>query len=815
MDNENIEKKDSVIERVISKEMKQAYMEYAMSVIVSRALPDARDGLKPVHRRILYAMHESGLTSNKPYRKSAATVGDVLGKYHPHGDSSVYDAMVRLAQDFSMRYTLIDGHGNFGSIDGDGAAAYRYTEARMEKICEEILADIDKKTVDFMPNYNNELEEPTVLPTKVPVLLVNGSSGIAVGMATNMAPHNLSEVIDGIREYIKNNEITNEELMQYIKGPDFPTGGLIMGKKEIIEAYTTGKGKIQMRGEASIENMTGSKQKIVITSIPYQVNKSLLIQKIADLVKEKRIEGISEVRDESDRDAMVRIVIELKRDVNARVVLNLLYKYTQLQSTFGIINLALVNGEPKLLTLKDIIEIFVKHRKEVIVRRSKFELEKTEARLHILEGLRIAIDNIEEVIKIIRSAYDDAKERLMERFGFTDIQAQAILDMRLKTLSGLQIEKINEEFEKLSKYAEELRLILSSIEKQLEIILEELEEIKQKYGDERKTKIVPKEDEIEIEDLIAEETSIIALTSQGYIKRMPVDTYKSQNRGGKGIIGITTKENDFVKEIFTASTHDTVLFFTSKGKLYKMMGYEIPESGRTARGTAIVNLIALDPDEKVTAIKPVSNFSDKESLLMATKNGVVKKTNLSEYATVRTTGLKAISLDEGDELISVKSTSGDDNVILTSRKGKIIIFTEDQVKEQGRNTRGVRGIKLSEGDYVIGMEVNKDSNVSLLAITENGFGKRTEISEYSPQARGGKGVLTYKITGKTGELVGIRAISGTEDVMLITNDGTVIRLKCKNISILSRATMGVTLIRTNKDSKVVSFEIVDPVEDKE
>ena len=617
-----------IIDRDVENEMKSAYMSYAMSVIVSRALPDVRDGLKPVHRRILYTMHEDGLTSDKPYRKSATTVGDVLGRYHPHGDSSVYDAMVRMAQDFSLRYPLIDGHGNFGSIDGDGAAAYRYTEARMSKMSEVMLTDIEKNTVDFMPNFDGRLQEPVVLPAKIPALLVNGSSGIAVGMATNIPPHNLSEVIDGIIKIIDNRETTDEELMTVIKGPDFPTEGIILGREGIKQAYTTGRGKIIVRAEAEIEEMSGNKQRIIVSSLPYQVNKAKLIENIANLAREKRIEGISDLRDESDRNDRVRIVIELKRDANAQIVLNQLYKNTQMQDTFGVIMLALVNNEPKILTLRQCLDHYIAHREQVITRRTKFELDKALARAHILEGLKIALDNIDEVINIIRSSYDDAKERLMKRFGLSDIQAQAILDMRLKTLSGLQREKIEEEYNELMKLIAHLREILANEQLVLDIIKEELLEIKQKYGDERKTKIVAAEGEINVEDLIKEEQTVVALTHFGYIKRMPIDTYRSQKRGGKGITGISTREEDFVKQIFTASTHDTILFFSNKGKLYRLRGYEIPEAGRTAKGTAIVNLLRLDNGEKISAVIPITNFEDGKYLLMATKNGLIKKTAL-------------------------------------------------------------------------------------------------------------------------------------------------------------------------------------------
>ena len=800
-----------VIERDIEKEMRTAYIDYAMSVIVSRALPDVRDGLKPVHRRILYAMYEDGITSDKPYRKCANTVGSVLGRYHPHGDSSVYDAMVRMAQDFSMRYMLIDGHGNFGSIDGDGAAAMRYTEARMSKISEYMLTDIEKNTVNFMPNYDDRLQEPTVLPARIPALLVNGSSGIAVGMATNIPPHNLTEVINGIIKIIDEDEVTNEDLMSVIKGPDFPTGGIILGIEGIKQAYTTGKGKITVRAEAEIEEMSNTKQRIIVSSLPYQVNKAKLIENMARLVREKRIEGISEIRDESDRIDRVRIVIELKRDANAQVVLNQLYKNTQMQDTFGIIMLALVNGEPKVLTLRQCLDYYIDHRKDVILRRTQFELDKALARAHILEGLKIALDNIDEVINIIRSSYDDPKEKLMERFGLTDVQAQAILDMRLKTLSGLQREKIEEEYKALMELIAHLREILSSERLVFDIIKEELIQIRDKFGDERKTKIVAAEGEINVEDLIKEEQSVVALTHFGYIKRMPIDTYKSQRRGGKGIIGIATREEDFVKQIFTASTHDTILFFSNKGKLYRLRGYEIPEAGRTARGTAIVNLLSLDPGEKISAIIPIQNFAEGKYLLMATKNGLIKKTALNEYNSARKTGLQAITLKEEDELIAVRLTDGEDNVVLVTKKGMSITFDEKDVRPIGRIAQGVIGIRLDSDDVVIGMEsIITGSKATLLAITENGFGKRTELDEYRVQIRGGTGVITYKITPKTGDIVGVRIANDEDDAMLITEKGTIIRIHVKDISILGRATQGVTLMRTSDGGKVVSIETLTP-----
>ena len=805
---------EQIIQRDIENEMKTAYIDYAMSVIVARALPDVRDGMKPVHRRILYTMHEDGITPDKPYRKCATTVGDVLGRYHPHGDASVYDALVRMAQDFSLRYMMVDGHGNFGSIDGDPPAAYRYTEARMSKISEYMLTDIEKNTVDFMPNFDDRLQEPTVLPARIPALLANGSSGIAVGMATNIPPHNLTELANGIIKIIDEDNVSDEDLMKVIKGPDFPTGATILGREGIKQAYTTGKGKITLRAEAEIEEMSGGKQRIIVSSLPYQVNKAKLIENIADLVKDKRIEGISAIRDESDRKENVRIVIELKRDANPQVVLNLLYKNTQMQDTFGIIMLALVDGEPKILTLRQCLDHYIEHRRKVILRRTQFELDKAEARAHILEGLKIALDNIDEVIKIIRESYDDAKERLMARFGFSDIQAQAILDMRLKTLTGLQREKIEEEYNELMKLIAHLKEILASETLVYQIVKEEITEVKEKFGDDRKTKIVAAEGEFEVEDLIADEQSVITLSHFGYIKRMPIDTYKSQKRGGKGITGMTTKEDDFVKQIFTASTHDTVLFFSNKGKLYRLRGYEVPESGRTAKGTAIVNLLSLDAGEKISAVIPIQNFAEGKYLLFATKNGLIKKTALTEYNSARRTGLLSITLKDDDELIDVRLTDGEDNVVIVTEQGMSITFSEKDVRPIGRVSQGVIGMRLDDGDKVIGMEsILAGSKSTLLAITENGFGKRTELEEYRVQTRGGKGVITYKITPKTGAIVGIKIVNEEDDVMLITDTGTIIRINVAEISVLGRSTQGVTLMRTN-EGKVVSIEKIVP-EDEE
>ena len=788
----------------IEKEMKKSYIDYAMSVIVSRALPDVRDGLKPVHRRILYSMNGLGLTPEKPFRKSAYIVGEVMGKYHPHGDASIYDALVRMAQNFSLRYMMVNGNGNFGSVDGDSAAAMRYTEAKMPKIAVEMLDDIEKNTVDFMPNYDEKLQEPTVLPAKIPNLLVNGSSGIAVGMATNIPSHNLTEVINAIIRLVEEDNVTDEDLMTEIKGPDFPTGGIIVGKEGIRSCYTTGRGKIIVRAKTEIEEHGNGRYRIVVTELPYQVNKARLIENIADLVRDKRLDGISDLRDESDREGM-RIVIELKKDANPKIVLNQLLKNTQLQDTFGAIMLALVKGEPKILTLRQMLECYIEHRKEVIVRRTKFDLDKALARAHILEGLRIALDYIDEVIAIIRAAYDDAAERLMKRFNLTEIQANAILEMRLRTLSGLQREKIEEEYKQLMEQIERYRAILASEKLVCDIIRDELLEMKAKYGDERRTQIIAAEGEMTNEDLIKEENVVVAMTRFGYIKRMPVDTYKAQRRGGKGITGIQTREEDFVKQLFVTSTHDTLMFFTNKGKVYRLKGYEVPEAGRTAKGTAIVNLLQLDGDEKITAVIPIKEFVDGQYLLMATRGGIIKKTKLLEYNSARKTGLQAISLKDGDELIDVRLTDGERNVVMVTHEGMSITFAESDVKPVGRVSQGVIGIRVSEGDFVVGMEPIYNEKAYLLAITENGFGKRTELEEYRVQIRAGKGVITYKTTPKTGKVVGIQVVDDNDDVMLITDKGVIIRLEVMNISVLGRSTQGVTLMRTNDGGKVVGI----------
>ncbi len=800
----------------IEKEMKKSYIDYAMSVIVSRALPDVRDGLKPVHRRILYSMSELGLTPDKSYRKSAYITGDVLGKYHPHGDASVYDALVRMAQDFSLRYPLVNGHGNFGSVDGDPPAAMRYTEAKMHKVTLEMLADLDKNTVDFMPNYDEKLQEPTVLPARIPALLLNGSQGIAVGMATNVPPHNLSEICDATIKLISEDNVSDEELLSIVKGPDFPTGGIIVGRDGIKDAYLTGRGKILVRAKTDIEEFGNGRYRIVVTELPYMVNKARLIEYIADLVKDKRIDGISDLRDESDREGM-RINIELKREANPKVVLNQLFKFTQMQDTFGAIMLALVDGKPQILTLRQMLECYIAHRKDVITRRTQFELDKALARSHILEGLRIAIDNIDEIISIIRNSYDDAQEKLMKRFGLTEIQANAILEMRLRTLQGLQREKIEQEYEELQKLIKKYRDILASEKLVYDIIKEDMLDIKKKYGDERRTAFMAAEGEFEQEDLIKEEDVVVTMSHYGYIKRLSVDTYRAQKRGGRGVTGMQTKQDDFVEQMYVSSTHDTIMFFTNKGKMYRLKCYEVPEAGRTAKGTAVVNLLSLDGDERVTAIIPVKAFEEGKFLLMATKGGTIKKTALMEYDSNRKSGLQAIALKENDELIDVRLTDGSNNVVMVTHEGMSITFEESDVRAVGRVSQGVLGIRLDEGDYVVGMEPIKEDGQCLLTITENGFGKRTELSEYRVQARAGKGVLTYKITPKTGKVVGIKVVSDDDEVMLITDTGIMIRISCKDISILGRSTQGVTLIRTSEGGVVSSIAklSMDEREDEE
>ena len=788
----------------IEDEMKKSYMDYAMSVIVGRALPDVRDGLKPVHRRILYAMNEMGNDWNKPYKKSARIVGDVIGKYHPHGDSAVYDTIVRMAQDFSMRYPLIDGQGNFGSVDGDPPAAMRYTEIRMTRLASELLSDIEKETVDFVPTYDNSLTEPTVLPSKLPDLLINGSSGIAVGMATNIPPHNLVEVIDGIIAMIEDPDISIDDLMELIHGPDFPTAGFICGKRGIKEAYKTGRGIIHIRARAIIErNKDSGKESIVILELPYQVNKARLIESIAELSRKKKIEGISELRDESDREGM-RIVIELKRDEIAKAILNQLYQYTQMQGSFGIIILAIVGGQPQLLNLKEVLYHFINHRKEIVIRRTSFELKKAENKAHILEGLRIALENLDEVIALIKSSANPkvAKEGLMGRFSLSDLQAQAILDMRLQRLTALEQEKIVEEYTDLLKLIEKYKQILANERLVLDIIVEELRALKQMYGDERRTEIIEEDKEISLEDMIVEEDMVVTITHSGYIKRNSISLYRSQRRGGKGKIGTTTNDTDFVEHLFVASTREFMLFFTDKGKVFWLKVYEIPQAGRVSRGKAIVNLLNLGSDENISAILPVREFKDTKYIIMATRNGIIKKTPLTAYSNPRVNGIIAINIDDGDRLISARLTDGTQDIFLGTKSGKSIRFKEAQVRSMGRVARGVKGIKLSKDDELIGMEIiNNDT--AILAVTENGFGKRTNGSEYRAQGRGGAGVITIKATQRNGSVVAIKQVTDQDDLMLITDRGKIIRISAKGISIIGRNTQGVTLIDVDKEEKVV------------
>lgn len=812
INDENFLSAQKIVPVKIEEEMQKSYIDYAMSVIVSRALPDVRDGMKPVHRRILYVMNELSLWPEKPFRKSASIVGDVMGNYHPHGDAAIYDALVRLSQDFSMRYPLVNGHGNFGSIDNDPPAAMRYTEAKLQKISLEMLTDLDKDTVDFVPNYDDRLKEPSVLPAKLPNLLINGSYGIAVGMACNIPPHNLTEVINGTVAQIDNPEITNEELMNYIKGPDFPTAGLILGKDGIKDAYTTGRGKVCVRAKAEIEEDAKGRFHIIVTEIPYQVNKAALVENIAKLVGLKVIEGISDLRDESDREGL-RIVIDLKKDANPNVVLNLLYKHTQLQTTQSMLMLAIVDGQPKVLKLNEILDCYIRHREQVVIRRTKFDLSKAEARLHILEGLKIAIDNIDEIIAIIRAAYDDAQVRLMQRFGLSEIQANAILEMRLRTLQGLQREKIENEYDELVELIKHLKEILASEALVKQIIKEELLEIKNKYGDERRTHITHAEGDIDIESLIKEETNVVTLTHFGYIKRIAADVYRSQRRGGKGLTAMNTREEDFVKQLFVTSTHDYIMFFTNKGKAFRLKAYEIPEASRTAKGMAIVNLLQLSQGEKIAAVIPVKDYNADLYVLMATKNGLIKKTKLEEYSNIRKTGIQGITLKEDDELIDVRLTDGSDDVVMATRSGLSIRFKEEEVRPVGRTSMGVKGITLGKDDIVIGMEPISSDKDYILAITENGFGKRTEVEEYRCQARSGKGVLTYKTTPKTGHIIGIKIVNDTDDVMMITDTGVVIRINVKDISVLGRNTQGVTLMRTSDGGKVVNITKI-PEEDE-
>ena len=795
-------------------EMKKSFIDYSMSVIVDRALPDVRDGLKPVHRRIIYSMFEQGYTPDKSYRKSATTVGNVMGKYHPHGDAAIYDSLVRLAQDFSMRYTLVDGNGNFGSRDGDPPAAQRYTEAKMSKISMEMVADINKNTVDFRPNYDEHEVEPTVLPSRFPNMLVNGSSGIAVGMATNIPPHNLGEVIDGVIQVMENPDITVDELMQYIKGPDFPTGANILGKQGIREAYKTGRGKIIVRSEAKIEEMGNNRHRIVVTEIPYQVNNARLVEKIAELVKDKRLDAISGLRDEYSK-AGIRIVIELKRDANPNVVLNQLYKFTSMQEAFNVNMLALIptadgKSQPQLINLKEALIYYVDHQKNVVTRRTQFDLDKALDRAHILEGTLLALDNIDEIINIIRSSKTEAiaKEGMMNRFGFTERQAQYIIDMRLGRLTGIEREKVLEEYQEKQREIAYYRSILGDEGLFMGVIKDELLAIKKSYADERRTRIVPYEGEIDIDDLIHEQEIAVTLTHFGYVKRTPADTYKAQRRGGKGIMGLSTREEDFVEHLLITSSHNMLLFITNFGRVYSLKGYEIPDAGRTAKGIAIVNLLQLNPDEKIATMIPISGFEDGKYLLMATKEGIIKKTELKEYCNIRKGGLIALELREGDELINARLADEEKDIMLVTRKGMSIRFSEADVRSTGRASIGVRGITLREGDSVIGMDICDPEN-SLLIITEKGFGKRTDIVEYRIQSRGGKGLLTYKISEKTGELAGMMMVNDANDVMLITTEGVIIRIHAEDINIIGRNTSGVRLMRTTETNLIVSCAKTD------
>lgn len=802
-----------IIPLEIADEMKKSYMEYAMSVIAGRALPDVRDGLKPVHRRILYSMNELNLTPDKPYRKSARIVGDVLGKYHPHGDSAVYLAMVRMAQEFSTRGVLVDGHGNFGSIDGDAPAAMRYTEARMSKLALELLKDIEKETVDFEPNFDESLKEPQILPSRYPNLLVNGSNGIAVGMATSIPPHNLGEVIDASIYLIDNEDCSVEDLMNFIKGPDFPTASIIMGKENIVNAYKTGRGKVKVRAKAYIEELPKGKQQIIVTEIPYQVNKAKLVEKIAELVKDKKVEGISDLRDESNRNG-IRIVIELKRDVNANIVLNNLYKHSQMEETFSIIMLALVDKEPKVLNLKQILSHYVKHQKDVVTRRTKFELNKAESRAHILEGLKIALDNISKVslddvnsvIYIIRKSKNsqEAKIELTEKFGLSELQSQAILDMKLQRLTGLERDKIESEYSELMKTINRLKEILANEKLLLEVIKSEMIQIKEAHADERRTEIRYSEGEIDERDLIEEEEITITLTHFGYIKRVPSDTYKSQNRGGRGISALTTREEDFVKHLITTTTHSRILFFTNKGRVFKLNSYEIPEGKRQSKGTALVNLLQLGPNEKIATLVAIDDKDNNEYLLFATKNGIVKKTKQEEFKNINKSGLIAISLREDDELIGVKLTDGEKDVLLATKEGMSIRFNEKDIRHMGRSAMGVKGITLSSDDKVVSMSLFEE-NKDLLVVSENGYGKRTNIDEYRLQSRSGKGIKTYNVTEKTGQIVGALMVNEDDEIMMINSDGVLIRLRVNEISMLGRVTSGVKLMKTNDEVNVVSI----------
>lgn len=792
----------------LEQEMRNSYIDYAMSVIVSRALPDVRDGLKPVHRRILYAMQEAGMTSGKPYKKSARIVGEVLGKYHPHGDSSVYDAIVRMAQDFSMRYMLADGHGNFGSVDGDPPAAMRYTEVRMAKIAELMLQDIDKDTVDFVPNYDESMKEPSVLPSKFPELLVNGTSGIAVGMATNIPPHNMSEVIDGVLMLIDNPDASVEELMTVIKGPDFPTGGLIMGTTGIRDAYTTGRGSVKMRAKAHIETMSNGKPRIVVTELPYQVNKARLIEKIAELARDKQIEGITDLRDESDRKGM-SIVIELRKDINPDIMLNQLYKHTQLQDTFGVIMLALVDNQPRILTLKQVLHYYIQHQEDVITRRTRYELSKAEARAHILEGLTIALDHLDAVITTIRESQtaDIARNALMDGFKLSEKQAQAILDLRLQRLTGLEREKIEEEYQEVLKKIEWLKSVLADESKIMTIIKEELTAVKEKYGDARRTTITYDMSEMSEEDLIADEDVVLTISHNNYIKRMKLDTYNKQNRGGQGILGMSTKEGDFVENILITTTHHTILFFTSRGRVHYLKAYQIAEASRQARGTALINLLKLDKGEKITAVLQVREYNPAKFLFMATRKGIVKKVQLSEFNTTRKLGVIALKLDDDDELIGVKQTDGQKQIVIGTRNGYAIIFDEEEVRSMGRIARGVKGIKLRDGDEVVGMDTIKlDSEI--LTVTAGGYGKRTKVEEYTTHHRGAMGVINLRVTEKTGEVIGLKVVRDGQELMLISTNGIIIRTGLDKISVIGRASQGVIIMKTAEDDKVASMAIL-------
>ena len=804
-----------ILPTVMENELQNSFIDYAMSVITSRALPDVRDGLKPVHRRILFSLYKNGMTPDKKHKKSAHIVGDVLAKYHPHGDSSVYDAMVRLAQDFNIRYPLVDGQGNFGSVDGDSAAAMRYTEARMTKLTLEMLADLEKDTVDFGLNYDESEKEPLVLPSRFPNLLVNGSSGIAVGMATNIPPHNLGEAIDGVIALIENRDLPDRELMKYIKGPDFPGGGIILGRKGIEDAYLTGRGSIKVRSRSEIEPMNNGKNRIVVTEIPYQVNKARLIEKIAELARDKKIDGITDLRDESDRKGM-RIVIELRRDVNPQVILNQLYKNTQLQDNFGVIMLALVNGMPQVLTLKQMLNHYIDHQENVVTRRTKHDLARAEERAHIVEGLKIAVDNIDEVIKIIRSSRTDqeSKERLNQRFGLTDRQAQAVIEMQLRRLTGLAREKLEEELADLYEKIAYFKSILADEHKLLEIIKEELLQVKEKHADTRRSQISNYEDKLELEDLIEDEDVVITISHTGYIKRMPSDTYKSQKRGGRGITAMTTKEEYFVEHLFTTTTHNFLIFFTNKGKCYRLKVYEIPEAGRQAKGTAIVNLLNITGDEKITTVIPLKKFDEDLFLMAATKLGVVKKTPLVEYDSSRRDGIIAINLEENDELIGVQLTDGKQDLILVTAGGQAIRFAEEEARPMARATKGVRGIKLIEDDFVVGMEVVRDEG-ELLVITANGYGKRTPLGEYRQQARGGKGVFTVRPSERNGEIVGALVVRDGEEIMAISKEGIIIRIKVDEISSMGRTTQGVTLMKMGEHDSVVSMARVAEHDQKE